>query len=221
MFFLFKSPVPVILALRISKSIITMSKKKRNRRLKKLINRAKLPFAAVSGILIVLVALITVTILVLQSANDDSTGLTAEQKSELAKKKGDERARAVSGYALEAYEKGDTSNANEVFKEAIESEKDIEQKIRLYLDQSALLYSKGKTKEAIAVAKRAEPLSEDKFLVADWLARLYEDQKEYKLAEKYYRLAAEWAHSDTNRAAMSKEYYERRAVQVAALGQKK
>jgi|GEM_PF-1729465 len=197
-----------------------MSKKRRNRRLRKLINNIKLPFAAVSGILIVLVALITVTVLVLQSNNDKGFGLTEEQKSELAKKEDLERERAVTGYAYDALAKGNSEDANAIFEDAIKAEEDIEQKIRLRLNQSKILYGKGEVKEAIKVALQAEPMSEDKFLVADWLARLYDDQKEYKLAEKYYRLAAEWSHSEMNRAGMSKDYFERRAVRAAELGRK-
>ena len=83
-----------------------------------------------------------------------------------------------------------------------------------------MLYAAGKYKEAIDVAKEAEPLSDDKYLIADWLSRLYEDQRQFKEASEYYTLAGKWATSKMNKTRLNKAYYDRQAARVLALAGK-
>ncbi len=124
---------------------------------------------------------------------------------------------AIRDSAAQALEQGNADRANQVYQSAIQSENDTTRKIKLTLDQSALLYDAGKYTEAINVAKGAESYSDDQFLVADWLSRLYEDQKQYALAAQYYTLAGKWAKSPTNKTALTKGYYDSQAARVSAL----
>jgi hypothetical protein len=93
----------------------------------------------------------------------------------------------------------------------------LNQKIKLAIDQSRLFYYAAKVDDAIRVAKDAENLGDDKFLIAFWLARVYEDQKQYKLAADYYMLAGKWATSDTNKTKLKKEYFDTQAARTNTL----
>jgi tetratricopeptide (TPR) repeat protein len=118
-----------------------------------------------------------------------------------------------------AVSKGNVDQANKIYADAIAREADAVRKIELYLDQSGVFYAAGQYKEAFAAAKKAESLTDDKFLVADWLSRLYEDQKDYKDAASYYRLAGTWATSPQNKTALTKAYYDAQAAQMDKLAQ--
>jgi tetratricopeptide (TPR) repeat protein len=119
--------------------------------------------------------------------------------------------------AAEQVKKGDTNKASELYSQAISSESDLNRKIQLYVDQSSVLYAAGRYTEAFEAAKKAEGLSNDKFLAADWLSRIYEDQKDYANAAKYYTLAGEWAESPQNVFKLKKDYYTTEAARVTAL----
>lgn len=110
-----------------------------------------------------------------------------------------------------------TQAADKLYQEAISAASTEERKTLLYIDLSAVYYKEQKYTEAFDVAKKAETLNPDKFLIADWLSRLYEDRKDYKTAESYYRLAAQWAQSPQNKTALSKQYYEAEANRVAGM----
>ncbi len=132
-------------------------------------------------------------------------------------KKQREQESAVMTDAQEALARGETDKVDSIYEDAVKAEADTVRKIKLMIDQSKLLYGSGKQDEAIRVAKSAESLSEDKYIVAVWLARVYENRKEYKQAAEYYTLAGEWAQSTTNVSKLDKVYYDSQAVRVSAL----
>lgn len=173
----------------------------------------------VSGVLLFIILVSCVLLLIASLRQlDDESGLTAEQKAlRDANVRQAQREGAIRDSASDAIEKGDVGKASDVYKEAINSETDIAKKIQLYIDQSGVLYAAGKYQEAIDVAKEAEPISDDKYLIADWLSRLYEDQKQYKLAADYYTLAGKWATSPMNKTRLNKAYYDRQALRASAL----
>lgn len=150
--------------------------------------------------------------------NTDEFGLTEAQK---AKRDADVRQRQREGEirnrAERAVSEGNVAEMTEIYKNAINAEDDTIKKVQLYLDQSGVLYASGKYEEAIAVARQAEAIGTDQFLVADWLSRLYEDQKQYAKAVEYYKLAAKWAKSSTNKVSFNEAYYNSQAQRVAAL----
>lgn len=112
---------------------------------------------------------------------------------------------------------GNVSGAEKLYEDAIAKEAESTRKIELAIDQSEVLYAAGKYSEAIAVAKKAEGVSEQKFLIADWLARVYEDQKQYNLSAEYYRLAAKSAGSPQNQTGITSDMYEKEALRVLGL----
>jgi tetratricopeptide (TPR) repeat protein len=119
--------------------------------------------------------------------------------------------------AAESAKKGDTAKVAQLYDEAVANESDINRKVQLYVDQSNVLYTAGRFAEAFEAAKKAEGLSKDKFVAADWLSRIYEDQKDYVNAAKYYTLAGQWATSPQNVYKLTKVYYDREAARVTAL----
>lgn len=119
--------------------------------------------------------------------------------------------------AASAAKAGDTAKSAEVYKQAVEAEPNVERKVQLQLDQSGVLYAAGKYDEAIAAAKVADAFSEDKFLLADWLSRLYEARQNYPEAIKYYKIAGDWAKSGSNKTGISKEQFYAEAVRVQTL----
>lgn len=176
----------------------------------------------IGGVLLLIIVVSCVLLLIAsQKQVDFDSGLTNEQKAiRDANVKQTQREGAIRDSAADAIEKGDSTKATDVYTEAIKSEKDVTKKIQLYIDQSGVLYAAGKHKQAISVAQEAETVSDDKYLVADWLSRLYEDQKEYKLAADYYKMAGKWATSKTNKTRLNQAYYDRQAVRVLALAEK-
>lgn len=122
--------------------------------------------------------------------------------------------------ALAAIKDGDIAKANDIYASEIASEPDTVRKIQLYISQSQLLYDTGNANKAIKVALQAESVSTDKYLAADWLARMYADQKQYANAARYYTLAGKWAASPTNEALLSKAYYDSQATHAAAMEKK-
>lgn len=109
------------------------------------------------------------------------------------------------------------SQAAQLYQQAIDGEQTAARKSQLYLDLSGVYYAAKQYQEAFNAAAKAEAVNPDKFLAADWLSRLYEDQKEYAKAAEYYRLAGEWAKSDQNLTALSKSYYDSKATAMEKL----
>ena len=124
------------------------------------------------------------------------------------------RAGTIRDKAIAQIDTGDTEGANRTYEAAIEAEKNVIKKTSLMIDQSEVLFNAGKQKEAIAVAKKAETLGDDKYLGADWLARVYEQQGNAQESARYYRLAGQWASSKTNVSGFDAAYYEAEAKRV-------
>ena len=172
----------------------------------------------VGAVIILAIATIVFIQLLQQNTGESNDGPTASQLAErdalvaLA-----ERDKVTYDDAKAALQKGNITGAKQVYADAIKSETSTTRKIQIYIDESGLLYESGNVKEAISAAKSAEVLTEDKFLVADWLSRIYEDQKNYELAAEYYTLAGKWATSPTNLTGLDKKYYDDNASRVMAL----
>ena len=128
-----------------------------------------------------------------------------------------ERNGALRDDAAKILQDGNEQKAQEVYDDALKMESDATRKVQLMIEKSKFLYDTGKYDEAVAVAKDAEILSEDKYLVASWLAHVFEQAKDYKNATHYYTLAGEWAQSGLNYAKFDKAYYDRQASRVALL----
>ncbi len=116
-----------------------------------------------------------------------------------------------------ALKKGNTAEAAQAYGMAIAQETDVTRKVQLLVDQSAVYYAANRYDEAITIAKQAEVLGEDKFVVADWLSRAYEDQGRYNEAARYYRLAGEWAASPQNQTGLKRQHFETEAARVETL----
>lgn len=116
--------------------------------------------------------------------------------------------------ATKALQAGDSVAAKKYYSEAIKEEASPDRKVQLLISESSALYASGNYSEAIRVAKSAESVSSDKFLVADWLSRIYEDQQLYTLSSQYYSLAGKWASSPMNKAGMTEKYYSEKALSV-------
>jgi tetratricopeptide (TPR) repeat protein len=169
-------------------------------------------------VIVIIVALIKINTQPPVSINDD---LNAKQAAEQAAKMQQlKREGAVRDSAEQALEQGDTAKANSLYTEAINAEDDAPKKVQLAIDQSGVLYAANKFDDAINVAKSAEDYSTDKYLIANWLSKLYEDQKQYELAAQYYKLAGKWASSPTNKSHLKQEYYDAQAKRVLVLAGK-
>lgn len=109
------------------------------------------------------------------------------------------------------------SAAAQLYQQAVDAEQTATRKSQLYLDLSGVYYAAKQYQEAFDAAAKAEAVNPDKFLAADWLSRLYEDQKNYTKAAEYYRLAGEWAQSEQNITALEKGYYDGKAAEMEKL----
>jgi tetratricopeptide (TPR) repeat protein len=196
-----------------------MSKKhKKHRKLKIVLSYRTKIIIAVAFALIIVGTLIIILIMISRSENGTDADYSTDQ---IAKRDADvrqsQRDGAVLDRAEEAVEQGNTEKANEIYQQAIDAEESTERKVKLVIDQSRLYYYSGNIDEAIRVSIEAEKLGEDKFLIAFWLARLYEDQRQYRLAADNYTLAGKWADSPTNKANFDKSYFDTQANRVAGL----
>lgn len=114
-------------------------------------------------------------------------------------------------------QKNDAAKAGEIYKTAIDAEAEVDKKIGLYIDLANTYYSAGKLDDAIVAAKRAEGLSSDKFLAADWLSRAYKVKKEYTTAIEYYTIARDSVDSPQNVYKFDKSYYDDEIATVRKL----
>ncbi len=195
--------------------------KKHKKRALKLSFRVKVILAVALAVIVAMGLLILVVAIMNQKQPSTEPNITESQKARRdARVKQAQRDGVILDTAKKAIEQGDPTKAQEVYKTAIDSETDTARKVSLSLDQAGLLYDVGKVDDAIKIAKQAEVLSDDKFLVADWLSRLYEDQRQYGVAAQYYTLAGQWAKSLTNKTAQKKSYYDSQAARVSALVKK-
>ena len=113
--------------------------------------------------------------------------------------------------------KNDPAQADQLYKKAIDGEASVARKVQLYVDQSSVYYGAARYTEALATGKKAEAITTDKFVIADWLSRLYEDQKDYKNAAVYYKLAGESVQSSENHTGLKKPYYDQKTADMTAL----
>jgi tetratricopeptide (TPR) repeat protein len=119
--------------------------------------------------------------------------------------------------AAQALEQSDTEKVAAIYQLVVNTETTTTRKVQLLLDEADMLYTRGHASDAIKIAQDADKLSDDKFLVADWFSRIYEDQKQYAQAAKYYTLAGKWASSSTNVKQFPKSYYDEQAARVTKL----
>ncbi|RYF27976.1 MAG: hypothetical protein EOO17_05505 [Chloroflexi bacterium] len=119
--------------------------------------------------------------------------------------------------AFDNVNKNNTDAAGKVYEKAVASEASQERKSELAIDLSGVYYAAGEYDKAFAVMKDVEASNPDKFLVADWLSRLYEDQKRYQDAARYYKLAGEWAESPQNKTGIGKSFYDAEADRVSKM----
>lgn len=198
-----------------------MSKKhkKREWHIPKLSRSVKVALAMVTFVIVAVIAMgIAALVLNSQKPTDNNAAATpADLKARDERVQISERDGAIRDSAQEALNKGDVNAADNIYKQAIQSETNDTRKVQLAIQQSSVLFFAGKYDDAVTVAKQAESYSSDKFLVADWLSNLYANHHQYALAEKYYTLAGEWAGSTTNIGRQSKSYYDAQATQAGIL----
>lgn len=194
-----------------------MGKKNKKRLLPQIeLSRTGLIVVIAAGVVILLGIVLAVVLVFLQPKPADEKTNKQETANEIYLKQAKQDI-DVRDDAQKALSRGDTNKAEDIYGDAIKAEPDPVRKVKLSIDQSKVLYGAGKYNEAIAVAKHAEVLTEDKFLVADWLSRVYEAREQYAEAANYYSLAGKWASSETNTLGRTKAYYDNQAARVSAL----
>ncbi len=118
--------------------------------------------------------------------------------------------------AGDAMRSGNEGQAGDIYEKEIDAETDPTKKVELAIDHSSMLYGAGKHDRALDVATEAEAYSEDKYLIADWLGRLYEARKMYGEARKYYELALKHVESPTNNNGYTKKHYDKKIAAMTA-----
>ena len=197
-----------------------MSKKK-TKLWNRLSQRTKAVITASMGGGLVVVLLVVLLVLINRPGDNAEPILSEAQKSERDRNVNQvQRDTAIRQSASDALKQGDVNRADQLYADAIKSEADTARKVQLYVDQSRLLLSSGKPEDAIKIAKQAESQTDDKFIIADWLARLYEDQKQYPAAIQYYTLASQSVNSPNNVYMFDKAHYDAQIARVTALGKK-
>ena len=172
----------------------------------------------VGGVIIVVLAVVSFGILQLVAGINDKKDVSPEEKkiTEQSVKRAKEDGE-LQTKAKEEIKNNDVIKAGEVYQEIVDRTDEVNRKIELYVDLANVYYDSGKTKEAIEAAKKAEALSSDRFLAADWLSRAYEDQKEYANALKYYVIARDSVASVQNEYQFDKAYYDGEIARVTKL----
>lgn len=180
--------------------------------------KKRIILASIAGVL-VLVAIGAVIAWVIMSAS--SREEPQAQLSDIQKAERDTKQAEEDGKLQEAASKNikskNTADAEKAYQEAISAATTAERKTLLYIDLSGVYYKEGLIKEAFAIAEKANEANPDKFLIADWLSRLYEDQKNYPKAAEYYTLAGKWASSPQNKTAIDRAYYDGQASEMTRL----
>jgi len=201
-----------------------MSKKRKKFewRIPRLSFRVKVALIIV-GVVVVLSVIMLIIMLIIGrgNLNNAPAGTSAQIRTRDEKVKIAQRDGALHDSAQAELNKGNAQDADSIYQQAISSEADATRKVELAIQESDMLYEAKKPDQALDVAKQAESYSSDKYLIADWLSVLYENQHQYALAEQYYILAGQWASSPTNNARLPKAYYDTQAARVNLLkGQK-
>lgn len=149
--------------------------------------------------------------------NEERTASEAEKARDAARLKqseADDKLRQAAGKEIASK---NAAAADKLYQDAIAAAATQERKAQLYIDLSAVYYGQGLYDQAFAAANKANDVNPDKYLLADWLSRLYEDRKDYPNAVKYYRLAGEWASSSQNKTGIPKATYNSEAERVSKL----
>ena len=168
--------------------------------------------------LVMLLSIVFVIAGYLRGKQDTPKSYNAEYvRRDIASKSKEDRIRIATKMAYDAFAKGDVDGATVIYDQAIAVERDMTAKVKLAINESEQLYVRKKYENALSVAKKAESYSTDKFLIADWLGRLYMLEKKYDKAAEYYMLAASLANSPTNTAGFTKEDYASKAYKMKVL----
>ncbi|MDB5184093.1 MAG: hypothetical protein JWO07_774 [Candidatus Saccharibacteria bacterium] len=196
-----------------------MSKNKKRRGLLavELSKKTKLIIAIAAAIVIVLGITITVLMILANDTKPTSqaTGtLNEDQKRQLAGQQAQQLS-DIDKSAQDAIDRGDENRVNDIYQSALQNESDPTMKTNLIIDESRLYLYARNTNKAITIAKTAESLLSDKFLIADWLSQLYLTAKQYDQASQYFTLAGKWAGSPNNAGGPDKATYDQKAFDAA------
>lgn len=181
-------------------------------------SKKRIILAGVAGVLVLgaIAAMVTWVIMSTPSRDEPKAKQSDIEKAEHDTKQAEADGK-LQQEAVKNIQNKNTVNAEKVYQAAIEAEATAERKTLLYIDLSGVYYKSGLIKEAFAAAEKADAANPDKFLMADWLSRLYEDQKNYTKAAEYYTLAGKWAASPQNKTAIGKAYYDDQAGEMTKL----
>ncbi len=193
-----------------------MGKRAERWHLPQLTTKAKIGVGLIVFVFVAAIAIYIATQVISQQIKD-SSGIS---KQEFAAKNTENRQKDARGASADAIASGNDQKAANIYEQAIAAEPDPARKVQLAIDHSKLLYLKGKFDEALEVAKQAEGYSDDKYLVYDWLARLYAGDKQYAQAASYYEKAGSLVNSPTNIGKYTKSYYDRNAANMRSLAGK-
>lgn len=178
----------------------------------------KLIYILIAAVVLAVVGLVAVVFYIVSDSkpkgSESNANLTEQETVAVQiKSRGD-----VNDQAAKYISSGDWDNFKNTYKDAIQKETDPTMKVRLALDEYLEFCNHNKYDDAEKVLKLAEDYSDDKFLVADALARFYSTLKiDYKQATEYYKLAAKFADSKTNKSGYTAEYYNDNAVRTSGL----
>ncbi len=190
---------------------------KRVRRLPELTTKAKIG-AILIAVVVIAVALVFIVTSVINGQLSGSAGYNVQDlRKGFASKDSQSRKIDALNDAKSALKAGEDKRATDTYEQAIETESDPAKKVKLAIDQSLLLYNFNQFDKAVEVAKKAESYNSDKFYIADWLGRLYENGKQYSDAATYYALAGSLASSPTNDTGFDKKYYDTKVTEMKSL----
>jgi len=171
---------------------------------------------------VVVIVVVVVTFVITSAISRQLAGSTGSATQEdFTKKNTETRQQDARTSAAAAIASGDDKASASIYLQALAAEKDPTRKVKLAIDQSRLLSYANKFDEAVDVAKSAEAYSDDKYLINDWLARLYAKGQRYSDAATYYAKAGELVASPTNTGRYEKKYYNDKVAAMKSLAQKK
>jgi tetratricopeptide (TPR) repeat protein len=186
--------------------------------LPELTTKAKIGF----GVAIIVVVIVAVTYIVTSTISRQLSGAENALQQDFTKKDTTARQQDARKGSAEAIVSGDDKTSDAIYRKALDAEKDPTRKVLLAIDQSRLLSVAGQFDKAVSVAKEAESYSTDKYLIDDWLARLYYNKgKKYFDAAEYYAKAGELVSSPTNTGKYPKKYYDEKVALMKSLADKK
>jgi tetratricopeptide (TPR) repeat protein len=190
---------------------------KRVRRLPELTTKAKIGVILIAVVVVAIALVFVVTTLINQQLSKSAGYDVGQLRKDFAGKDSQSRKIDALQDAKTALKAGEDKRATDTYEQAIEAESDPAKKVKLAIDQSLLLYNFNQFDKAVEVAKKAESYNSDKFYIADWLGRLYENGKQYSDAATYYGLAGSLAGSPTNDTGFTKKYYDTKVTEMKSL----